>query len=292
MMSIGLSAQLACIWEATAHKPGNVHRFRDFADTTYFDFLQSAAAIAPILDRASDQRVGETVLQCIQATRAITKTNTNLGIVLLLVPLASVRADENLRTGVKEVLKGLNVVDARMVYEAIRLVNPTGLGQVSDQDIAEEPTVTLREAMALAANRDMIARQYTTGFEEVLDHGVPALLRALDRRPPISLEEAIIFCHLHWMAKFPDSLIARKRSQAESEESSQRAAEALGKFWENEETRWSELTKLDGWLSEYGHDRNPGTTADLVPACLFIALTEGSITLPLPNPFSAGCNHG
>ena len=32
-LSIGLCAQLACVWEATARKPGNVHRFRDFADT-------------------------------------------------------------------------------------------------------------------------------------------------------------------------------------------------------------------------------------------------------------------
>src|SRR6266581_3250191 len=101
---IGLCAQLACIWEATARKPGNVHRFRDFAETTYPDFLLSAAAIAPILDTADQRRVGETVLQCIQATRGVTQANTNLGIILLLAPLAAVPLEEDLRTGLNRVL--------------------------------------------------------------------------------------------------------------------------------------------------------------------------------------------
>src|SRR6266436_5371357 len=99
MGSIGLYAQVACIWEASARKPGNVHRFRDFADTTYTDFLLSAAAIGPILDTANQRRVGETVLQCIQATRGVTQANTNLGIVLLLTPLAAVPLEVDLQTG-------------------------------------------------------------------------------------------------------------------------------------------------------------------------------------------------
>src|SRR5437763_1450426 len=82
-----LYAQLACVWEATARKAGNVHRYRDFDDTSYVDFLASAAAIAPVL-AARDRPVGETVLACVRATGAVVRTNTNLGIVLLLAPLA------------------------------------------------------------------------------------------------------------------------------------------------------------------------------------------------------------
>ena len=58
----GLCVQLAMIWEATARKPGNVHRFRDLPDLHYVDFLASAAAVAPILDAAPRHRVGETPL--------------------------------------------------------------------------------------------------------------------------------------------------------------------------------------------------------------------------------------
>src|SRR5438105_108593 len=111
MMDIGLFVQLACIWEATARKAGNVHRYRDFSDTSYLDFLVSAAAVAPVLGQAvvgrignpasgaPGRRVGETVLEAVQATRQVVAVNTNLGIVLLLAPLAAVPAGEELRPG-------------------------------------------------------------------------------------------------------------------------------------------------------------------------------------------------
>src|SRR5580700_8927822 len=89
-LSIGMCAQIACIWEATACKPGNVCRYADFDNLTYVDLLLSAAAIAPVMDGASGRRIGETVLDAIRATRKVVATNTNLGIVLLLAPLASV----------------------------------------------------------------------------------------------------------------------------------------------------------------------------------------------------------
>ncbi|HEV2949861.1 MAG TPA: triphosphoribosyl-dephospho-CoA synthase [Gemmataceae bacterium] len=291
MLSIGVCAQLACIWEATARKPGNVHRFRDSEDMSYLDFLQSAAAIAPVLETAHQRRVGETVLQCIEATRAVTNTNTNLGIVLLLAPLATVHRDKDLQPSLKRVLKDLDVVDSRDVYQAIRLARPGGLGRVSDQDVSQEPTLPLREAMAIAADRDMIARQYATCFLEVFNDGVPTLIQALDRKRSISLEEAIIHCQLRLMQKYPDSLIARKSGGREAREASRRSGIALTKFWRSKKVRWQELAKLDAWLRAKGNRRNPGTTADLVTASLFIALRQGSITLPLSRPFSADDDH-
>ena len=105
MPDVGLCAQLACIWEATARKAGNVHRYRDFDDAGYLDFLVSAAAIAPVLTTACHRPVGETVLECVRATRAVVRTNTNLGIVLLLVPLATVPASHSLRQGVAAIFE-------------------------------------------------------------------------------------------------------------------------------------------------------------------------------------------
>ena len=156
MLDAGLCAQIACIWEATARKPGNVHRYRDFDDCSYLDFLLSAAAIAPALTTACRRRVGVTVLEAVRATRLVVNTNTNLGIVLLLAPLASVPGEEELRSGVERVLAGLDVDDARLVYEAIRLASPGGLGRAAEQDIRDEPTQTLRQVMALAAEREVL----------------------------------------------------------------------------------------------------------------------------------------
>jgi triphosphoribosyl-dephospho-CoA synthase len=280
MPDVGLCAQLACIWEATARKAGNVHRYRDFDDAGYLDFLASAAAIAPVLTTASHRPVGETVLECVRATRAVVRTNTNLGIVLVLAPLATVPPEEPLRVGAARVLDALTVADARLVYEAIRLASPAGLGRVPEQDVYDTaPTQTLREVMALAADRDLIARQYANGFADVWEDGVPAVLAGL--RQEQSLEGAILFAQLTLLAKHPDTLIRRKCGPAEAEEASRRAAAVLA-------AGWGAFADFDAWLRAEGRRRNPGTTADLLTACLFILLREGTIRLPLVYPFLHG----
>jgi triphosphoribosyl-dephospho-CoA synthase len=290
MPPTGLCAQIACIWEATARKPGNVHRFQDFEDATYVDFLLSAAAVAPVLEAAPGRRVGVTVLKAVRATRQAVGSNTNLGMVLLLSPLAAVPDGENLQAGVRRVLSGLDREDARLVYEAIRLAQPGGLGHVGDQDVRYEPTARLTELMALAADRDTVARQYASGFHEVFD-GVSNLCRDLEDIG--NLEDAIITLHLAWMSWYPDSLIARKRGREEAEEAACRAERvfAAGWPWDPAASR-AALADLDAWLRAEGHSRNPGTCADLVTACLFVALREGRIQLPPQFPWHAGTGHG
>jgi triphosphoribosyl-dephospho-CoA synthase len=276
MERIGLFTQLACLWEATARKPGNVHRERDFDDLTYLDFAMSAAAIAPVFAQTENVRVGELILGAIRATRQVVRTNTNLGIVLLLAPLAVVPARKPLRDGVSAVLDSLDVADSVAVFEAIRLAQPTGLGQVENQDVNTEPTLPLREVMALAADRDLVARQYVNGFRDVFDDGLPALVAGIEKTR--CLEGAIIHCHLTLLAKHPDSLIARKRGIREAEEASRRAQAVL-------EER-VEIADLDTWLRAEGRGRNPGTTADLVTASLFVALRTQVLTLPLSLPWT------
>src|SRR4051812_4787350 len=152
-MSAGLYAQLACIWEATARKPGNVHRFLDFDDATYLDFILSAAASAPLLEDVAKRGVGATVLAGVEARRRLVPTNTNLGILLLLAPLAAVPPGADLAAGVVRILDGLTLDDSRAVFQAIRLAQPGGLGRASDQDVNAEPTLPLRQVMTLAADR-------------------------------------------------------------------------------------------------------------------------------------------
>ena len=287
---IGLCAQIACIWEATARKPGNVHRYCDFADTSYTDFLLSAAAIGPVMTMACQQRVGTTILDAVKTTRRVVKTNTNLGIVLLLTPLAAASAVGSLEQEIVErILTRLDVVDTRLVYEAIRLASPGGLGRVADQDVHAEPTQNLRQVMILAAERDVVARQYVNGFAEVFDFGVPAVQAGLQRTNCI--EGAIVFAHLQLLASLPDTLIARKRGQDEAEEASKRAAAVLEAGWPDEPASRAALREFDAWLRAIGNARNPGATADLLTACLFIHLLRNTITLPCHLPWTAGFDH-
>jgi triphosphoribosyl-dephospho-CoA synthase len=286
MLCLGLYAEIACIWEVTARKPGNVHRERDFADVGMVDFLLSAAALGTTMDDAPHQPVGITVAAAVHATRHVTRTNTNLGIILLLSPLAAVPESQPLADGVECTLSKLDILDAHFVFGAIRLAQPGGLGQVSEQDIWGEPARPLREIMALAADRDLVARQYANGFQEVLDEGVPALVRGL--KETRCLENAIIFTHLTLLAQHPDSLICRKRGWKEGDEASQQARLVLDLGWPITDSGRTALANFDDWLRAEGHARNPGTTADLVTASLFAALREGIITLPSPWPWSGG----
>jgi triphosphoribosyl-dephospho-CoA synthase len=285
LLPIGLCAQLACIWETTARNPGNAHRFCDFPDATYVDFLSSAAAVGAVLESAWRRPVGQTVLVGVEATRRVVAVNTNLGVLLLLSPLAAVPAGEALRAGLGRVLDRLDVADTRAVYQAIRLAAPAGLGRVPEEDVREEPSQTLRQVMELAVKRDLIARQYANGFQEVFEDGVPALCRGLEQLA--SLEGAIVFCHLHLMAHHPDTLIGRKRGLAEAAEAAQRAQRVLDRGWPGRAAGRTALAELDSWLRAAGRGRNPGTTSDLVTASLFIALREGIMEVPSRYPWSA-----
>src|SRR5262245_22257988 len=102
--SLGECARLACIWEVVARKAGNVHPERAFANLHYRDFVASADAIAPIFENAGAQPVGQTIQDAIRATRQVVDTNTNLGIVLLLAPLAAVPRNRPLPEGIAPVL--------------------------------------------------------------------------------------------------------------------------------------------------------------------------------------------
>jgi triphosphoribosyl-dephospho-CoA synthase len=266
---------LACLWEATARKAGNVYPRRSFSDLTYSDFVASAVAVAPVFAAEHDRGLGHLVLEAIRATRRVVRSNTNLGIVLLLAPLAVARPDGPLRETLPEVLASLKVNDVRLVYEAIRLAGPGGMGEVAEQDVRNEPTLPLREAMALAQERDLVARQYVNDFREVLDEGVPALLHGLEAWG--GLEEAIVSTHLELLARHPDSLIARKCGLAEAKHVSQRAQAVLKAGWPDRPPGIRKFVQFDLWLRENGNRRNPGTTADLVTACLFAALREQQV---------------
>src|SRR5438552_18869781 len=87
-LEVGLLAQLACLLEASAPKPGNVSPGRHFADARYEDFLASALAIGEPLAGAGTRGIGATVGLAVDATARWTRSNTNLGIILLLTPLA------------------------------------------------------------------------------------------------------------------------------------------------------------------------------------------------------------
>src|SRR4051794_41679870 len=111
------AAQLACVLEASAEKPGNITPSHDFEDTSYEDMLRSAIALGPELGRAGERGVGDTVLAAVRATRRVAGANTNLGIALLLAPTArAALLGGVLCARVEEELAALTLDDARAAY--------------------------------------------------------------------------------------------------------------------------------------------------------------------------------
>ncbi len=277
-LSTGQCAMLACLLEATAPKPGNVHRGCDFENMTFVDFAVSATAIGPVMDAAGRLGVGATVLRAIQATRQLVDVNTNLGTVLLIAPLACVARDQPLASGLAGVLERLSADDAKNVYEAIRLAEPGGLGDVDNMDVADAPPADLLAAMQAAADRDLVARQYVNGFDQVLNFVAPSLVEGT--RAGWRLTDSIIHTQMRLMVQFPDSLIARKCGEDVARRAADIAARALAAGRPGDEAYLQVLADLDFWLRCDGNRRNPGTTADLIAAGLFVVLRDGHIQPP------------
>jgi triphosphoribosyl-dephospho-CoA synthase len=272
---IAAAAQLACLLEVSAPKPGNVSPERHFHDTRFEDFLASAVAIGPALATAGARPLGTTIRSAIEATARWTRSNTNLGIVLLLAPLAraAARADGNLRDRLGAVLAETTVADAAETYAAIRRVRPGGLGESSAEDVSRAPTVTLCQAMALAAERDAIAREYTNRFALTFEVGAPALAAARSRG--MIWTEATVECFLALLSVGPDTHIARKLGNTEAERISARARAVVAAGGIGSAEGRAGLAGLDAELRDARNTRNPGTTADLTCAALFVVILEG-----------------
>jgi triphosphoribosyl-dephospho-CoA synthase len=272
--SVAGAAQLACVLEASAEKPGNITPRHDFADTSYEDMLRSAVALGPELGRAGGRGVGETVLAAVRATRGVAGANTNLGIVLLLAPLArAALLGGPLRDRLAEVLDGLTLDDAHAAYTAILEAGAGGLDEPVEYDVHAAPTVALGDAMAAAAHRDSIAAEYSTYYALTFERGVPALARALDGG--LQLRDATVELSLELLAAVPDTLVARKRGRRAAERVSAGAAHVLAAGGVRNDAGRAAVETFDASLRQDGNALNPGTTADLVTAVLFSALLEG-----------------
>lgn len=268
----GWMAALACILEASAPKPGNVHPAAAFDDLCYDDLVAAALAVAPALDRAATQPLGRTILDAVTATRRVVRSNANLGIVLALAPLAAAHSSGAIRAAdAAAVLAGLAADDARLVWEAIAIAQPGGMGAAGRWDVAGPAPPDLLAAMRLAAGHDSIARLWAEGYAPLFAGPVPDL--AAELAAGFTLDDAIVRCHLRQLARTPDTLIARRHGAALAADVSARAAAVIAapdEGWRDAAARFDASLRRPIRV-------NPGTTADLVAAALYIRLADGTL---------------
>lgn len=270
----------ACTAELNALKPGNVHVFAAGHDMDIAHFEKSARAAAPII---SDSRlsVGARIKTAVAASMEAAGCNTNLGIILLCVPIATAferrGASNDLQVSLAQVLSDLDQQDADDVYAAIRIANPGGLGTAEKGDVhTSDAPIGLLEAMRLAAKKDRIANAYISDFEDIFSHHLPILektLKVAGLNPTSSTtdwdDRVVTTLYMHILHDYPDSHIARKFGTERAVSVQERTC--------NIKSTWAPLkgagdahqTLLEFDLELKKQGLNPGTSADFLVATLF-----------------------
>ncbi len=257
--------------EVNALKPGNVSRYADGHGMSYADFVFSADICTPVLcdDRLG---VGERVLRCVELTREKVGCNTNLGMLLLFAPVIrsyeTVNKGQNLRDSIRNILNQLNPSDADNIYRGIRLAKPGGLGRVERHDVNYCPDISMLEAMQEAADRDLVARQYVSAYEDAYKLGVNCL-GEFDKCWN-SVEWATVACHLTFMVNYPDSHIRRKFGDEIARQVQSRAVSVFERFKNknNPVEAKPALLEFDKELKDA--NINPGTSADMTAVSLLL----------------------
>jgi len=266
MLTVVDDAQTALLLEAGTWKPGNVGPDNDFDDTTFHQFLAGAVgARRGLSDAADGSSVGDAFLRSVRGASEHEGGNTQFGALLLLVPLVRAESDGDIRR-VNEVVEATTPEDAVLFYEAFDHTNVC-VGEADEYDVEDPKSrervandgVSLYDVMERSAERDGVAREWTDGFERCFEAG--ELVREIDG----TTREGVRKAYLRLLAEEPDTLVAEKHGEETAESVSRRAREVV----KGEKT----ADKFDAELRE--RSINPGTTADITAAGIFVALRGG-----------------
>jgi len=267
--------QQACQLELRAIKPGNVGYHANGHGMHVEQFEISAEVSAEALFKPCSS-VGERIYKAVKATHEAVGDNTNLGIILLIAPIVEVleRFPEyvDMRPELAKVLSTLSITDAKYAYQSIQLAMPGGMGKVDNQDVAKEPSVTLLEAMQMSAQHDRIAFQYANQYEDIFDHNLPIYRQYLAQWGSQQWAATAVFLS-QWL-RLPDTLIIRKKGLLKAQEISDMIAPLANRVLASRDPtdHVSDLLSLDNELKQA--EINPGTTADITVATVFVALLE------------------
>lgn len=279
-------AQIASCLEVSGYpKPGNVHRTRDFDDMVFEDFLISGVVIGDTIRKATasvdanypeNAQMGKYILEAVKETDNWIANNTNLGIVMLLVPISCAAAISNsfdeIRENVVKLMAATTVDDAIDLYDAINIADAGGMGDQDEYDVANENAKeelrennqTMYDVLKISAPRDRLASELTTDMPTCFDIGFKTYSEVKNND---SLNRASVLTFLTILSQVPDTLISRKYGDEKAGEVSGQTEELL-KF-KDDDNFSDKLNEFDNYLFE--NKLNPGTTADLTAASIMLS---------------------
>ena len=268
--------KLVCYAEIDALKPGNVHKYSFGHGMTAKDFYKSANIISNYLTQ-KNSNFGKKILKCVLEIKKEIKQNTNLGIILLLAPVISILLNDgildkkNLRKKISLLIKKQNIKDSSPIFKAIKIANPGGLGKSKNYDVRFMPKIKLYNAMNYASKKDLIAKQYVTGFSDIFKIGIPAYKKFQSKWGNKSW--VLTGVYLTFLKQLTDSHIERKKGKKIAKKVKIEAKKYY-KLIKNEKNT-KNIDKIKEKMLFFdkklkSKDINPGTTADLTVATLFI----------------------
>lgn len=268
-------ALLAMLFElSSSPKPGNVDRCHDFSDIGFHHFLTSAVSAYPVFRKAAEvgTGAGSLILEAVTAWQTWNlSSNTHFGSLVLMIPLAMAGGRPGqLHKELESILDQSSQEDALNFYRAFSLagarvvdVESFSLSDRKWEEKLKESGKSLLDLMKLSAGHDLIAREWSTFYQRSfsLSEKLTTLVRDM------GLNEGVVRTYLEALAEVPDSLVQAKFGLEEAREVSRLAGEAL------RDPTLKKASLLDQDLLQ--RDINPGSTADLIAASLFIALLRG-----------------
>ena len=232
-------------------------------------FLKSAHAVSSVL---MDSQLGlaQKIIRSVQVTQQVVSTNTNLGIILLCVPIVQAcihLPNKTLQQSIQDEIEGLDIDDAQMILDAIRTAAPTGLGTSDAHDVFEPARVSVHEIMSYAKDKDLIARQYACGYTDIFGNGIDTIDKLSESG--MNETEVVTAIFLHFLSEYPDSHIVRQHGSLVATEIQREATILFQEFQVSmmENAMLDQLLLFDAeWKSR---EINPGTSADMTVATLF-----------------------
>lgn len=168
------------------------------------------------------------------------------------------------------------------MYDAIVVSEAGGLGG-HDLDIRKEESrrrlveedIKFYELMKLSSERDRIAEELVDGMEIIFNVAYPTFSNIYKKTDDV--RKSVVQTFLVILSRFPDTLIARKTAEIKARRISKDAMTVLERGGILTEEGRVELRRFDRSLRGEGNKLNPGTTADIVAAALFIWLLNNYI---------------
>ena len=281
-------AQIASALEVSGYpKPGNVHRTRDYDDMVFEDFVISGIVIGDTIREAcsdvdvENPKLGKYILEAVAETDRWIKNNTNLGIVMMTMPIAMAAAIsddfDEIRPNVVKLMANTSVDDACDLYDAINIADAGGMGDQDEYDVASdnakqelrENNQTMYDVLKISAPWDMLAREMTSDMPAVFEIGYPVYHELKDEK---SMSDACLLTFLTILSQVPDTLISRKYGSDEALKISMMTRDLLNLKDESDFTQ--KVKEFDDYL--YENHYNPGTTADLTAASIFVSYLKSN----------------